>query len=287
MTRTILTGLTVSVLAVALSGAGCQSTGIGDPCTPEKEYDPTFAGFVEQEVSTEGESFQCQTRLCLVNHFQGRATCPYGQDAMGQADSAGHQPCATPGIAQPVTGPLNSAGKPVDAMTGERVAAAVHRAHQGPDRLLLLPLRGHQRNPERRELLHLPDRVLVHPARQLDQRRGRSGPHRRLLHQERHRLRLGLRRDHLHDVRRGATARTAAAPITPGERDAGRARPPRRARGGRLPLRAGVRRPRAQSAARAPRARRGRSKGHADGRDRGPHARRRVVSPRLRERRRG
>jgi hypothetical protein len=121
MTRTILAGLSVSVLAVALSGSGCQSTGIGDPCTPEKEYDPTFAGFVEQEVSTEGESFQCQTRLCLVNHFQGRATCPYGQDAMGHAIPPAANGCVTPGITQPVTGPLNTNGKPVDATIGEKV----------------------------------------------------------------------------------------------------------------------------------------------------------------------
>src|ERR1700729_56477 len=83
MTRRILAGLAVSVFAVALSGTGCQSTGIGDPCTPEREYDTTFSGFVEQEVSTEGESFQCQSRLCLVNHFQGRVSCPYGQDMNG------------------------------------------------------------------------------------------------------------------------------------------------------------------------------------------------------------
>jgi hypothetical protein len=120
MTRTILAGLAVSVFAVALSGTGCQSTGIGDPCTPEKEYDPTFAGFVEQEVSTEGESFQCQTRLCLVNHFQGRATCPYGQDTMGHAISPAIAACVTPGINQPVTGPLVN-GMPVDAMTGNKV----------------------------------------------------------------------------------------------------------------------------------------------------------------------
>ena len=27
----------------------------------------------------ESRSFQCETRLCLVNHFQGRVSCPYGQ----------------------------------------------------------------------------------------------------------------------------------------------------------------------------------------------------------------
>jgi hypothetical protein len=121
MTRTILAGLAVSVFAVALSGTGCQSTGVGDPCTPEKEYDPTFAGFVEQEVSTEGESFQCMTRLCLVNHFQGRATCPYGQDSMGNPIPPATAGCVTPGISSPVTGPLSN-GKPIDPMIGEAVS---------------------------------------------------------------------------------------------------------------------------------------------------------------------
>jgi hypothetical protein len=122
MTRSILAGLAVSVFAVALSGTGCQSTGVGDPCTPEKEYDPTFAGFVEQEVSTEGESFQCMTRLCLVNHFQGRATCPYGQDAMGNPIPPATAGCVTPGISSPVTGPLGSNGQPIDATVGKTVA---------------------------------------------------------------------------------------------------------------------------------------------------------------------
>jgi hypothetical protein len=121
MTRRILAGLAVSVFAVALSGTGCKSTGIGDPCTPESEYDPTFAGFVEQEVSTEGESFQCQTRLCLVNHFQGRATCPYGQDAMGHAIFPATAACFTPGIPVAVTGPVTASGAPVDSMVGATV----------------------------------------------------------------------------------------------------------------------------------------------------------------------
>ena len=52
MTRTILAGLAVSVFAVALSGTGCQSTGIGDPCTPEQEFQPSFQGFDELEVNS-------------------------------------------------------------------------------------------------------------------------------------------------------------------------------------------------------------------------------------------
>jgi hypothetical protein len=58
---------------------GCESGGIGDPCTPEPEHSPTFAGFGETEVYVESRSFQCETRLCLVNHFRGRVSCPYGQ----------------------------------------------------------------------------------------------------------------------------------------------------------------------------------------------------------------
>jgi hypothetical protein len=137
MTRTILAGLAVAVTAVSFLGTGCQSTGVGDPCTPEQEYDPTFSGFAQEEVSTEGESFQCQTRLCLVNHFQGRVSCPYGQNAAG--DKPGVTPagfkaplvvgspatagCVTPGLHTPVTGALDSSGNPVDPSVGKEVAA--------------------------------------------------------------------------------------------------------------------------------------------------------------------
>jgi hypothetical protein len=135
MTRTILAGLAVAVTAVSFLGTGCQSTGVGDPCTPEQEYDPTFAGFSNQEVSTEGESFQCQTRLCLVNHFQGRVSCPYGQNQAGgppgqtpsgyKATLVPGSPatagCVTPGLQTPVTGPLNSSNAPVDPTAGMEV----------------------------------------------------------------------------------------------------------------------------------------------------------------------
>jgi hypothetical protein len=65
--------------AVAILCLGCQSGGIGDPCIPEDEYQQFFSGYSETEVNLESRSFQCETRLCLVNHFRGRVTCPYGQ----------------------------------------------------------------------------------------------------------------------------------------------------------------------------------------------------------------
>jgi hypothetical protein len=60
---------------------GCDSGGVGDQCIPEDEYRQNFAGFKLTEENIESRSFQCKTRICLVNHFQGRVSCPNGQDA--------------------------------------------------------------------------------------------------------------------------------------------------------------------------------------------------------------
>lgn len=64
---------------LGLSALGCQSGGVGDPCTPEDEYRQSFNGYAVTEVNVESKSFQCETRVCIVNHFQGRVSCPYGQ----------------------------------------------------------------------------------------------------------------------------------------------------------------------------------------------------------------
>jgi hypothetical protein len=82
MTRSILSGMlgVISVLALGGIPVACQSGGVGDPCIPEDEYKTDFAGFKVTEENIESRSFQCQTRICLVNHFQGRVSCPYGQD---------------------------------------------------------------------------------------------------------------------------------------------------------------------------------------------------------------
>ena len=83
MTRSILAGLLglFSIAAVGALPLACQSGGIGDPCIPEDEYSADFAGFKVTEENIESRSFQCSTRICLVNHFQGRVTCPFGQAA--------------------------------------------------------------------------------------------------------------------------------------------------------------------------------------------------------------
>jgi hypothetical protein len=64
---------------LGLTALGCDSGGIGDPCVPEDEYQQNFNGFAETEVNVESKSFQCETRVCIVNHFRGRVSCPYGQ----------------------------------------------------------------------------------------------------------------------------------------------------------------------------------------------------------------
>src|SRR5512135_451851 len=80
MIRSVFASLAAFVAITAVSAQGCKASGVGDPCIPEKEFDPTFLGFDKGEVNVESKSFQCLTRLCLVNHFRGRVTCPYGQD---------------------------------------------------------------------------------------------------------------------------------------------------------------------------------------------------------------
>jgi hypothetical protein len=70
-----------------------EPKGIGDPCTAEDEELPNFAGYAMTEVSVESRSQQCRSRMCLVNHFQGRVTCPEGQTA--EEASGDDPPCKT------------------------------------------------------------------------------------------------------------------------------------------------------------------------------------------------
>lgn len=83
MIRSVFATLAAFVVVTAAGSQGCAASGVGDPCIPEQEFDKTFLGFDPAEVNVESKSFQCLTRLCLVNHFRGRVTCPYGQDKTG------------------------------------------------------------------------------------------------------------------------------------------------------------------------------------------------------------
>lgn len=89
MTRRILKSVfaVVSVVGLGLVPS-CQTGGIGDPCTPEDEFNAAFSGFKVTQENIESRSFQCESRICLVNHFQGRISCPLGQLAKTPCDPA-------------------------------------------------------------------------------------------------------------------------------------------------------------------------------------------------------
>lgn len=82
----------VSVVCVATWAAACSKVAaepivvergaVGDPCVLMDENRPNFSSFaIGEDVIGEDYDDQCLSGLCLVNHFQGRATCPLGQEA--------------------------------------------------------------------------------------------------------------------------------------------------------------------------------------------------------------
>jgi hypothetical protein len=63
----------------------CSPPAVGDPCTPEREFASDLGGANASDLSIDVNSVQCETRVCLQHYFQGRVSCPYGNDnATGQ-----------------------------------------------------------------------------------------------------------------------------------------------------------------------------------------------------------
>lgn len=52
---------------------------LGEPCVPAVEVDANFSGFTSGAVMVETRPRGCNSEVCLVQHFQGRVSCPYGQ----------------------------------------------------------------------------------------------------------------------------------------------------------------------------------------------------------------
>ena len=72
---------------------------LGIPCVPGDERQLDFAGHSNSEISIETAAAVCGTGVCLVHHFQGRTTCPYGQtaaEATSQTSKPESQLCHTP-----------------------------------------------------------------------------------------------------------------------------------------------------------------------------------------------
>jgi hypothetical protein len=102
--RPLLSVLAIGAGLLLVVGPGCADEGIGDPCVPEQEYNADFLGFDEKEVNVESKSFQCRTRLCLVHHFRGRVSCPYGQGPGAEPPAGGGTNCTIPGTATGIEG---------------------------------------------------------------------------------------------------------------------------------------------------------------------------------------
>ncbi len=95
---------------------------IGAPCFSPLEETPSFAGFVELEVSLTSNSPQCgEGNVCLYNHFRGRVTCPYGQDKNG-AGPGGTPGCETAVTCEPVRPNSPDEGQTVPAQCSDRTA---------------------------------------------------------------------------------------------------------------------------------------------------------------------
>jgi len=60
---------------------------VGTPCFPGAERTHDFNGFALSEVGFEFGSPECASNTCLINHVQGRASCPYGQTAEEAANA--------------------------------------------------------------------------------------------------------------------------------------------------------------------------------------------------------
>ncbi len=123
MTRWIITAVAVGAIAALWAAPGCAATGVGDPCIPDEEYDTAFQAFSLDDVNVESKSYVCLTRLCLVNHFQGRVSCPYGQTAPGQ----GPQPplnsnASAVGADKGCTIPGGTPGNPADEVQATNIS---------------------------------------------------------------------------------------------------------------------------------------------------------------------
>jgi len=104
-------------------GAALGGAALGDPCLPDDESSPDFAGLNVTEVNITDQFQGCASRLCVANHFQGRVSCPYGQAA---ADGG----CLVPGTATPVSTPV--APQLVARQAAKAVTCSCQCAGYGP-----------------------------------------------------------------------------------------------------------------------------------------------------------
>jgi hypothetical protein len=76
---------------------------LGDACIPSLEGSVEFPGFHALDLAVETKSPACDSGVCLANHFQGRASCPYGQT---RDEAEGSPACFVPGSDAPIVVPV-------------------------------------------------------------------------------------------------------------------------------------------------------------------------------------
>jgi hypothetical protein len=72
---------------------GPRNQPLGAPCQPLDELFPEFSAFATSEVNVAIQYPGCASGVCLVNHFQGRVSCPYGQAAPDDPNQLASPPC--------------------------------------------------------------------------------------------------------------------------------------------------------------------------------------------------
>jgi hypothetical protein len=60
---------------------------VGQACVLDDEDNPGFSGFSADEINVQGSS-NCELGSCVAYYFQGRVSCPDGQESEGD--------CSTP-----------------------------------------------------------------------------------------------------------------------------------------------------------------------------------------------
>lgn len=109
-------GVTAGALGLAGVLLGCGSSDseskteppktLGAPCVSGSEDDASYSGHSLDEVEIGVSARDCGGggAVCLVNHFQGRVSCPYGQGIDGK--SAPTDECYLPRSEEKVTAPV-------------------------------------------------------------------------------------------------------------------------------------------------------------------------------------
>lgn len=87
----------IILVSFGLFAFRCQEEGIGDPCIPNDEFSDVYPGAVLSEVRIDDRSFSCESRVCLVHDFQGRVSCPYGNQKGGSNHEGEDVECRVPG----------------------------------------------------------------------------------------------------------------------------------------------------------------------------------------------